>query len=87
MILPKLTVLSRTYCHLCEDMIAALKWVKANAAAFGGDPGNVTIFGESAGGMAVDFLMESPVLLDGERELCHYHLDVAVLDARLARMK
>jgi para-nitrobenzyl esterase len=42
------------------DMIAALKWVKANIAAFGGDPGNVTIFGESAGGMAVDFLMISP---------------------------
>ena len=42
------------------DMIAALKWVKANVAAFGGDPGNVTIFGESAGGMAIDFLMESP---------------------------
>jgi para-nitrobenzyl esterase len=42
------------------DMIAALKWVKANVAAFGGDPSNVTIFGESAGGMAVDFLMESP---------------------------
>jgi para-nitrobenzyl esterase len=42
------------------DMIAALKWVKANIAAFGGDPDNVTIFGESAGGMAVDFLMVSP---------------------------
>ena len=28
-----------------------------------------------------------PVLLDGDIELCHYHLDVAVLDARLARMK
>ena len=28
-----------------------------------------------------------PVLLDGERELCHYHLDLEVLDARLARMK
>jgi para-nitrobenzyl esterase len=42
------------------DMTAALRWVKANISAFGGDPGNVTIFGESAGGMAVDFLMESP---------------------------
>jgi para-nitrobenzyl esterase len=42
------------------DMIAALKWVKANIAAFGGDPDNVTIFGESAGGMAVDFLMQAP---------------------------
>ncbi len=42
------------------DMIAALRWVKVNAAAFGGDPANVTIFGESAGGAAVDVLMASP---------------------------
>jgi para-nitrobenzyl esterase len=43
------------------DMIAALKWVQANAAAFGGDPTNVTIFGESSGGAAVTFLMSSPM--------------------------
>ncbi|WP_222926906.1 carboxylesterase/lipase family protein [Sphingomonas gilva] len=43
------------------DMIAALQWVKANAAAFGGDPANVTIFGESAGGSAVNFLVASPM--------------------------
>jgi para-nitrobenzyl esterase len=42
------------------DMIAALKWVKANIAAFGGDPDQVTIFGESAGGAAVNFLLTSP---------------------------
>jgi para-nitrobenzyl esterase len=42
------------------DQIAALKWVKANIASFGGDPNNVTIFGESAGGMAVLALMGSP---------------------------
>jgi para-nitrobenzyl esterase len=42
------------------DNIAALKWVKANAAAFGGDPENVTVFGESAGGILVNFLMASP---------------------------
>jgi para-nitrobenzyl esterase len=42
------------------DQIAALKWVQANAASFGGDPKNVTIFGESAGGMAVLALMASP---------------------------
>ena len=43
------------------DQIAALQWVKANAAAFGGDPSNVTIFGESAGGESVCALMASPL--------------------------
>jgi para-nitrobenzyl esterase len=42
------------------DQIAALQWVKHNIAAFDGDPGNVTIFGESAGGAAVIALMVSP---------------------------
>lgn len=43
------------------DQIAALKWVRGNAAAFGGDPGNVTIFGESAGGVSVHTLLTSPL--------------------------
>jgi para-nitrobenzyl esterase len=42
------------------DMVAALRWVNRNIAAFGGDPGNVTIFGESAGGAAVFLLLTMP---------------------------
>jgi para-nitrobenzyl esterase len=43
------------------DMIAGLEWVKQNIARFGGDPSKVTIFGHSAGGMAVNMLAASPV--------------------------
>ena len=46
--------------HGVLDMIAALDWVRRNAAAFGGDPDRVTIFGVSAGGMAVNTLMSTP---------------------------
>lgn len=42
------------------DQIAALRWVQRNIAQFSGDPDNVTIFGESAGALSVQFLMTSP---------------------------
>jgi len=43
------------------DMIAGLQWIQKNIAAFGGDPKKVTIFGESAGGIAVSMLCASPL--------------------------
>jgi para-nitrobenzyl esterase len=42
------------------DLVAALRWVRDNAEAFGGDPGNVTVFGESGGGGKVSMLMAMP---------------------------
>lgn len=42
------------------DMVASLRWVKDNVAAFGGDPSNVTVFGQSAGAMAIASLVTSP---------------------------
>ena len=43
------------------DLIAALEWIRSNIGRFGGDPGNVTIFGESGGGGKVISLMSSPL--------------------------
>src|SRR5215831_5516942 len=43
------------------DMVAALQWVKSNIKQFGGNPDNVTIFGESAGSAAVSSLLASPI--------------------------
>ena len=44
-----------------RDQLAAMRWVRDNAAAFGGDPDNVTLCGESAGGMSIANLIASPL--------------------------
>ena len=43
-----------------KDQICALKWVKENIEVFGGDPGNITIFGQSAGSISVSYLLTMP---------------------------
>ena len=44
-----------------KDQVMALRWVQQNIKQFGGDPGNVTIFGESAGGASVHLQLLSPM--------------------------
>jgi para-nitrobenzyl esterase len=53
--------LDRTADFALLDLIAALDWVSGNIAAFGGDPDNVTVFGESAGGFNTGALLASPL--------------------------
>jgi para-nitrobenzyl esterase len=66
--------------YLFLDLIASLRWVRDNIAAFGGDPDNVTIFGESGGGAKVSIMMSSP-LAKGlfHRAICESGTALAIL--------
>ena len=82
MIRPRLTLLSREYCHLCEEMHAALKQLQGRY-----DFDVVVVDVDRDPALEEKWGDKVPVLLDGERELCHYHLDIEVVDTRLARMR
>jgi len=77
--IPILTVLSREYCHLCRDMVDALRQIQAampftlQVIDVDSDPALEKKYGDLV-----------PVLLTGEREICHYHLDRAAVNAYLA---
>jgi para-nitrobenzyl esterase len=66
--------------YLFLDLIASLQWVRDNIAAFGGDPDNVTIFGESGGGAKVSIMMASS-LAEGlfHRAICESGTAMAIL--------
>ena len=77
------------------DQIAALEWVRDNISSFGGDPGNVTIFGESAGGMSVITLLSMPgtaglfakaIAQSGAAQAAAALADAALVTAELARV-
>jgi hypothetical protein len=75
----QLTLLTRAYCHLCDDMRAA---VAPLAAAAGVTIEEIDVDGDSA--LEARWGEAVPVLLAGERELCRYRLDRAALAAYLA---
>ena len=66
--------------YLFLDLIASLEWIQKNIASFGGDPDNVTIFGESGGGAKVSIMMVSP-LAKGlfHRAICESGTATAIL--------
>ena len=80
--IPTLTVLSREYCHLCEELITALKRFQGRYSFV-----IAVVDVDRHPELEERWGDKVPVLLDGEREICHYFLDHDAVDARLSRMK
>ena len=57
-----------------KDQVMALKWVKANIAAFGGDPDNVTLFGEDSGAASASIHLMSPASKGLFNKVCDWNL-------------
>ena len=79
---PKLTVLSREYCHLCDELLAALRQYQGR---YSFDIEVVDV--DSHPQLEEKWGDKVPVLLDGDLEICHYYLDADALELRLSRMK
>jgi hypothetical protein len=79
---PKLTVLSREYCHLCEELITALKRFQGRYSF------EIEVIDiDRRPDLEERWGDKVPVLLDGDLEICHYFLDAEAVDARLSRMR
>ncbi len=78
----ELTLISRGYCHLCHDMEAA---VAPLAAEFGATLTVLDVDADPA--LEARYDERVPVLLHGENELCHYHLDAAKVREYLAEIR
>lgn len=79
---PRFTVLSREYCSLCETMVAALEQLQGRLS-FDFEVLDV----DSRPELEARWGDLVPVLLAGDAEVCHYHLDRVALDAALTRMQ
>ena len=79
---PRLTVLSREYCHLCEELITALKQFQGR---YSFDIEIIDV--DRRPELEERWGDKVPVLLDGDLEICHYFLDHDAVDARLDRIK
>jgi hypothetical protein len=80
---PRFTLYSRAWCHLCEDMLAALQALAPAGAAF--DVSVIDIDGDGIDAAVLARFDELvPVLFGGEVELCHYFLDVDAVQLYLA---
>ena len=78
----KLTVLTREYCHLCEELLAGLRQFQGRY-----DFAIEVLDVDRHPQLEERWGDKVPVVLDGEIEVCRYHLDPDAVDARLARMK
>ena len=78
----RLTLYSRSYCHLCDDMLAGLQALQAREPF---ELAVIDVDGEPA--LAQRYGELVPVLLHGEHELCHYRLDPSVVTDYLRKIR